>query len=108
MRGDERVQNGMFSYVSLKRRAPQDRPVRAERKLTETVLRPLSAEFDALYAGSGRPSVAAERILRSEAAQGLFAAVNKQNRSNGAGPASSPWVPTRPTTARILCQPRGN
>jgi len=65
MRGDERVQDGMFSYVSLEQRVPQDHPLRAVRKLTDTVLRTLSAEFDALYAGSGRPSIAPEYILRA-------------------------------------------
>ena len=32
MRGDERVQDGMFSYVSLEQRVPQDHPLRAVRK----------------------------------------------------------------------------
>jgi hypothetical protein len=58
MRGDERVQDGMFSYVSLQQRVPEDHPWHAVRKLTDTVLRKLSAEFDALYADSGRPSIA--------------------------------------------------
>jgi transposase len=58
MRGDERVQDGMFSYVSLEQRLPQDHPLRAVRKLTDAVLRALSREFDALYADSGRPSIA--------------------------------------------------
>ena len=31
-------------------------PLRAVRKLTDTVLRTLNAELDALYADSGRPS----------------------------------------------------
>jgi transposase len=65
MRGDERVQDGMFSYVSLEQRVPQDHPLRAVRQLTDTVLGALSAEFDALYADSGRPSIAPEYILRA-------------------------------------------
>ena len=65
MRGDERVQDGMFSYVSLEQRVPQDHPLRAVRKLTDAVLRSLSPEFDALYADSGRPSIAPEYILRA-------------------------------------------
>ena len=55
----------MFSYVSLEQRVPQDHPLRAVRKLTDTVLRTLSPEFDALYADSGRPSIAPEYILRA-------------------------------------------
>ena len=65
MRGDERVQDGMFSYVSLEQRVPQDHPLRAVRVLTDAVLRTLSPEFDALYADSGRPSIAPEYILRA-------------------------------------------
>ena len=62
MRGDERIQDGMFSYVSLEQQVPQDHPLRAVRKLTDAVLRTLSPEFDALYADSGRPSIAPESI----------------------------------------------
>ena len=65
MRGDERVQDGMFSYVSLEQRVPADHPLRAVRKLTDAVLRSLSAELDSLYAESGRPSIAPEYILRA-------------------------------------------
>jgi transposase len=65
MRGDERVQDGMFSYVSLEQRVPADHPLRKIRKLTDTVLRRLSPELDKLYAGSGRPSIAPEYIFRS-------------------------------------------
>lgn len=63
MRGDERVQDGMFSYVSLEQRVPQDHPLRAVRKLTDAVLQTLNLEFNALYADSGRPSIAPEHIL---------------------------------------------
>jgi hypothetical protein len=65
MRGDERTQDGMFSYVSLEQRVPADHPLRAVRKLTDAVLGTLSPEFDALYAASGRPSIAPEYILRA-------------------------------------------
>jgi transposase len=65
MRGDERLQAGMFSYVSLEPRVPQDHPLRTVRELTDAVLRTLSAEFDGLYANSGRPSIAPEYILRA-------------------------------------------
>jgi transposase len=65
MRGDERVQDGTFSYVSMEQRVHRDHPLRAVRRLTGTVLRTLSTEFDALYADSGRPSIAPEYILRA-------------------------------------------
>jgi transposase len=65
MRGDERFQDGIFSYVSLGQRVPQDHPLRAVRQLTDKVLQSLSEEFDQLYAASGRPSIAPEYILRA-------------------------------------------
>jgi transposase len=72
MRGDERVQDGMFSYVSLEQRVPSDHPLREVRKLTDTVLGSLSRELDALYADSGRPSIAPEYILRALLLQVFF------------------------------------
>ena len=72
MRGDERIQDGMFSYVSLEQRVPADHPLRGVRKLTDAVLRSLSPEFDALYAESGRPSIAPEYILRALLLQVFF------------------------------------
>ena len=65
MRGDEGIQDGIFGYVSLEQRVPADHPLRAVRRLTDAVLGTLSPEFDALYAASGRPSIAPEYILRA-------------------------------------------
>jgi transposase len=72
MRGDERVQDGMFSYVRLEQRVPQEHPLRAIRKLTDEVLRSLSGEFDALYSDQGRPSIAPEYVLRALLLQVFF------------------------------------
>lgn len=72
MRGDERIQDGMFSYVSLEQRVPVDHPLRQVRRLTDGVLRSLSGEFDSLYAASGRPSIAPEYILRALLLQVFF------------------------------------
>src|SRR5258707_14741618 len=72
MRGDERVQDGMFSYVTVEQRVPQDHPLREIRKLTDTVLRSLNAEFDSLYSASGRPSIAPEYVLRALLLQAVY------------------------------------
>jgi transposase len=72
MRGDERVQDGLYSYVSLEERVPQDHPLREIRKLTDDVLRSLNAEFDALYSDQGRPSIAPEYVLRALLLQVFF------------------------------------
>ena len=62
----------MFSYVSLEQRVPQDHPLREIRKLTDEVLRSMSAEFDALYSDQGRPSIAPEYMLRALLLQVFF------------------------------------
>jgi transposase len=72
MRGDERVQGGMFSYVTLEQRVPPDHPLREIRRLTDIVLRSLSGEFDSLYSASGRPSVAPEYVLRALLLQAFY------------------------------------
>jgi hypothetical protein len=72
MRGDERAQDGMFSYVSLEQRVPSDHPLREVRKVTDVVLNTLSPELDALYAEAGRPSIAPEYILRALLLQVFF------------------------------------
>src|SRR5450432_1809507 len=72
MRGDERLQDGMFSYVTLEQRVPEDHPLREIRKLTDVVLRSLSGKFDELYAGTGRSSIAPEYILRALLLQAFY------------------------------------
>ena len=65
MRGDDQQQSGMFSYVSLEERVPQDHPLRAIRRSVDEVLRAMAKDFDGLYAKTGRPSVPPERLLRA-------------------------------------------
>ena len=72
MRGDERSQDGLFSYVSLEQRVPQDHPLRAIRRLTDRVLASLDADFDQLYASTGRPSIPPESMLRALLLQVFF------------------------------------
>ena len=72
MRGDERVQDGLYSCISLEQRVPEDHPLREIRKLTDEVLRSLSVEFDALYSDQGRPSIAPEYVLRALLLQVFF------------------------------------
>ena len=65
MRGDDQQQSGMFCYVSLEDRVPQEHPLRAVRKTVDEILRAMAKEFDGLYAKTGRPSVPPERLLRA-------------------------------------------
>jgi transposase len=72
MRGDERVQDGMFSYVTLEQRVPQEHPLPEIRRLTDVVLRSLSGEFEQMYSASGRPSIAPEYVLRALLLQAFY------------------------------------
>jgi len=65
MRGDDQQQSGMFSYVSLEDRVPQDHPLRAIRQTVDEILRSMAKDFDGMYAKTGRPSVPPERLLRA-------------------------------------------
>jgi transposase len=65
MRGDDQQQSGMFSYVSLEERVPQDHPLCAIRKSVDEVLGAMAKEFDGWYAKTGRPSVPPERLRRA-------------------------------------------
>jgi transposase len=65
MRGKDDEQASIFSYVSAEDRIPADHPLRAVRRMVDEVLRAMSKQFDALYADSGRHSIAPERLLRA-------------------------------------------
>jgi transposase len=71
-RGDDRQQQGMFSYLSPEERVPPDHPLRAIRTMVDVVLRDLSSAFDALYAKAGRPSIPPEHLLRALLLQVLY------------------------------------
>jgi transposase len=72
MRGDDRQQAAMFSYISPEARVPQDHPLRAIRALVDEVLSELSPRFETLYARVGRPSIAPEKLLRAQLLQVLY------------------------------------
>lgn len=65
MRGDDFQQDAMFSYISPEQRVPADHPLRPIRGMVDEVLKGLSGRFDKLYASTGRPSVAPEKLLRT-------------------------------------------
>ena len=65
MRGEDRRTGQLFSYVDLESRVRSDHPLRTIRDLVNQALAVLSADFDALYARVGRPSIAPERLLRA-------------------------------------------
>ena len=72
MRGIDHQQSDMFSYLSPEQRVRKDRPLRAVRAMTDEILGSMSALFDAMYAGFGRPSIAPEKLLRAQLLQMLY------------------------------------
>ena len=72
MRGDDRQQGAMFSYLSPERRVPADHPLRPIRQMVDEVLQGLSGRFDRMYAEMGRPSIAPEKLLRALLLQILY------------------------------------
>lgn len=72
MRGSDSSQSGMFSYVSLEERIPEDHPLREIRKMVDRALSGLSDRFAELYSKTGRPSVPPEQLLRALLLQVLY------------------------------------
>jgi transposase len=70
--GVDHQQSGMFSYISAERRVPKDHPLRAIRVMVDVALKESSWRFDAVYATSGRPSIAPEKLLRALLSQALY------------------------------------
>ena len=63
MRGDDHQQAGMFSYISPEERVPRLHPLRPIREMADIALKELSPQFDSMYAKTGRPSIAPEKLL---------------------------------------------
>src|SRR3981189_3950566 len=72
MRGEDKQQLDVFSYVSPEQRVPQDHPLRPLRVMTDEALRELQPRFNKLYAKTGRPSIAPEKLLRALLLQALY------------------------------------
>jgi len=72
MRGNDDQQLDVFSYVSPEQRVPQDHPLRPLRAMTDEAFQQLKYRFNKLYATTGRPSIAPERLLRALLLQVLY------------------------------------
>jgi len=106
MRGSERQQRTMFSYVSLEDRIPSDHPLRAMRAMVDHALVRLSPAFDAIYAEDGRPSIPPEQLLRALLVQVLYTVRSERQLMEqleynllfrwfvGLGIDDAVWVPT--------------
>jgi transposase len=72
MRGDDRRQAELFLYGTLEERIPKEHPLRPVRAMTDAALESLSGRFEELYAQTGRPSIAPEKLLRALLLQALY------------------------------------
>src|SRR5712692_9755390 len=72
MRGRDRQQSGMFSYISAERRVPEDHPLRAIRAIVDLALQHMGPQFETMYAKVGRPSIPPEKLLRALLRQVLY------------------------------------
>src|SRR5215207_1474125 len=68
---DERT-GALFSYVDLEARVRGDHPLRTIRTVVHEALFALEREFAPLYARSGRPSIAPEKLLRAMLLQAFY------------------------------------
>ena len=72
MRGSDVVSGSMFSYVDLEDRIPAKHPLRLIREIVNEVLLALDADFSAMYAAFGRPSIPPEKLLRGSLLQAFY------------------------------------
>src|SRR4051812_46532443 len=72
LRGDDEQQLRVFSNVSPEQRVPTDHPLRPWRAIVDGALRELQPRFNKLYAKTGRPSIAPEKLLRALLLQLLY------------------------------------
>src|SRR5437764_6169048 len=72
MRGGDRIQSAMFSYLSPETRVRREHPLRAIRAMVDSALGEMSPLFDDMYSELGRPSIAPEKLLRAQLLQMLY------------------------------------
>lgn len=72
MRGSDQRSGSLFSYIDVEERVPQAHPIRVIKAIVDDVLVSLDAEFERLYQGTGRQSIAPERLLRASLLQAFY------------------------------------
>lgn len=72
MRGNDRQQADMYSYLSPEERVRANHPLRMIRTMADVALRNMSERFDSMYAKTGRPSIPPEKLLRAQLIQMLY------------------------------------
>src|SRR5262245_4212325 len=72
MRGTDAKSGSLFSYVDLEKRVPAKHPLRVIKSIVDEVLVSLDGAFAKLYEGTGRQSIAPERLLRASLLQAFY------------------------------------
>jgi transposase len=72
MRGIDKQQGVVFSYINPEQRVPLNHPLRRIRGLVDGALTDISVYFDGLYARRGRRSIPPEQLLRALLLQVLY------------------------------------
>lgn len=72
MRGSDARSGSLFSYVDLEGRIPAKHPLRVIKAIVDEALISLDTEFERLYEGTGRQSIAPERLLRASLLQAFY------------------------------------
>src|SRR5690349_2946638 len=72
MRGSDRQQADMYSYLSPEERVRANHPLRAIRAMADEALNNMSPRFDTMYAKTGRASIPPEKLLRAQLIQMLY------------------------------------
>jgi transposase len=72
VRGKDETSGSLFSYIDAEARIPPKHPLRSMRSATNAALAALDGAFAKLYARTGRPSIAPERLLRAMLLQLLY------------------------------------
>jgi len=65
MRGADSMQESLFTVTTLDDFVPADHPLRLIRVLVNDALTAMNAQFNAIYADSGRDSIAPEKLIRA-------------------------------------------
>lgn len=72
MRGADTKQSSMLCLMSPESRVPSNHPLRGIKRIADEVLNDMSPLFDEMYAETGRPSVAPERLLKAMVLMALY------------------------------------
>jgi len=65
MRGAERKQQHLFSYISAEQRIAKSHPLRPIRHMVDEALKPMHSQFAEQYSTTGRPSIPPEQLVRA-------------------------------------------